>query len=473
MATDFEGHTHEQLLAMIASIDPGTVTVRAAQLSNAAKAIEEIGESLKRHRVRGWDGEAADAFQDWVSRAGNATLRLAEYGAEAGRWLTEAAQTMIEVKANTPPYDTAAAANLRSAHEHHNDPDAREAARTAHSTLDADHERAIQQLTKLAQSYEASATQLTRAQLPTFPPPPGAFVPDGYSGSVDLARSGGGTGREIGEGYGSDPVPLMTHGVPQNWLGHPSGSLGTRDGFLPGSMETGRASAGSAHDVGVHLDHVATASDRTMLPPTNTPGGVGIGSAAGGMGVVPVPAPLPTLPPTTGVHGSRGSTPFAIKPPAVGDGISRVGGSGPLPARDAGVIGGRPVSANTPSAGIPRGTVIGTENAHPVGRGMGGGFGLPPGSPGAEAGRRLPMDPGTAVGERQPSGSRPFTEGGSGLVRNGMGPGAVGGAMGHAGMSTPPQGRRRSDQVGIRSDYLTEDEETWQSNRRIVPPVID
>ncbi|MFJ3833945.1 WXG100 family type VII secretion target [Streptomyces sp. NPDC090054] len=460
MATDFEGHTHEQLLAMIASIDPGTVTVRAAQLSNAAKAIEEIGESLKRHRVRGWDGEAADAFQDWVSRAGNATLRLAEYGAEAGRCLTEAAQTMIEVKANTPPYDTAAAANLRSAHEHHNDPDAREAARTAHSTLDADHERAIQQLTKLAQSYEASATQLTRAQIPTFPPPPGAFEPERLNSGSDLERSSGcSTDLYVGSPAHAGNSPKqggVADGPPRSGGSH----------FFTAEAPSMSPPGNQDRDVEVSLDHITTLPDRVIPPTVSTPGGVG----SGGYGA----APLVFVPPLPfALPGVGGGVLPSSKPP--GTGVGPVGGSTlPVP-HGTGIVGGRPLSANVPGAGIPRGTVIGADGTPSVGRGVGGGFSsAAPGNPAPVPARRPVMEPGAVVGGRQSTvGNQPFTQGGSGLVRGALGPGTVGGAMGHGGASAQAQGSRRSVPMGIRPDYLTEDEETWQNNHRVVPPVID
>ncbi|WP_199808142.1 hypothetical protein [Streptomyces sp. NRRL F-2580] len=47
------------------------------------------------------------------------------------------------------------------------------------------------------------------------------------------------------------------------------------------------------------------------------------------------------------------------------------------------------------------------------------------------------------------------------------------GATGHAGARTQTPGKRPDDQPGERADYLVEDEETWQGNRRVVPPVID
>lgn len=105
-----------------------------------------------------------------------------------------------------------------------------------------------------------------------------------------------------------------------------------------------------------------------------------------------------------------------------------------------------------------------------MGPGVGGGHG---GQNGFAAGRRLASEPGGIVGGKPGTGARPiaggqpFTQGGSGLVRNGVG------ATGHAGARAQTPDKRRDDQPGERADYLVEDEETWQGNRRVVPPVID
>lgn len=194
MATNFESHTHQQLLAMLASANAETLKARGAQLTDAAATIKEIGESLKDHRVTGWEGESATAFQDWVSRAGNATLRLSEYSAEGGKQLTQASQVVIEVKANMPTYDSGAAANLEASREYRNDPDAAQIGQQAHSKLSGDRQQAIQQMTKLAQGYEASATGMEMAEIPTFPKWPDPFVPPHVDGAETMARSGGTSG---------------------------------------------------------------------------------------------------------------------------------------------------------------------------------------------------------------------------------------------------------------------------------------
>lgn len=427
-ATDFEAHSHERLLAMIASLDPETVRTRAAQLTEAAKTIGEIGESLKRHRVRGWEGEAAHAYQDWVSRTGSATLALGDYTETSGRWLTHAAQTMVEVRANTPPYDTESAATLASTTPHPNDPDARALAARAHTKLTTDHTRAVQQLTKLAQSYALTTTELTRAEPPTFPPPPGEFVPKG-SGHDEFSRPRG------GDGFGGNPGSV---GAERSTPTAGGGVSSERSTWSPPhalpDFEPRSEPDISKREVEMNLDHVPT------FP-----------------GESPYPAPTVRVVPDPGRPG--GDLPHGSIPPI------------PLSQREIGIVGGRSISASGSSVNIPPGAVVGAEGSPAAGGRampgtMGGGFGSPHGSPGGPAvGRRPAMEPGGVFGGRQGTAvSQPFTEGGSGLVRNGP-------VVGPAGALT--SNRWRGNQVGARPDYLLEDEETWQSHRRVVPPVID
>ncbi|MER5811669.1 hypothetical protein ABT143_26380 [Streptomyces sp. NPDC002033] len=473
MATDFEGYSHEQLLAMIASLDAETVKARATQLAEASKAIKSIGESLKKHQVKGWEGEAARAFQSWVSQAGSATLRLGEYSAEGSKWMTHAAQTMIEVKANTPKYDASAAANLEAAHRFHNDPDAQQMGRTAHSKLTADHQQAVQQLTKLAQSYEASTTQLNKAEVPTFPPPPPDYDPPAAVGSdTVISRPGNGPG---GSGFGGSAYASAALAEPAGLPGphtSASGPEGPSGGHAPGGIGLVPTPLLIGRDVNVDLDSAATLPVSSLPLVNALPSNAVTGRGGNANPVVPGP-PL-VLPPTAGPNMPRGGFLTNTKPPA-GIGAGKVVG---LPPHDTGIVGGRPVSSGTPNTSIPRGTVIGAEGAHPVGRGPGGsvsgGLGGPHGpSGGSPVGRRLATEPGGVVGGRQSAvggrsavGGQPFTQGGAGLVRNS-------GAAGHAGAGTRSPGMRRGEQGGERPGYLAEDGETWQTDRRVVPPVID
>ncbi|MGW6844738.1 WXG100 family type VII secretion target [Streptomyces sp. NPDC054958] len=486
MATDFEGFTHQQMRDMSSSLDPASVQARADQLKKAATDIKKIGEALKTHVVTGWEGEGAAAFQEWVGRAGNATLRLGEYSAKGGDWMGKVVQTMTEAT-KMVAVDSTATKNLAAAKEHHNDPDAAAVRAEAQKTLDADRREAIRLMTNLAQSYQVSSDEMNKAEIPTFPPPPKVLLPTTVDGTSDMARTGGGSG--TGSNAVSPASPSSTHSGTTSSSGEPGWDVGPRpqpDNTLP--TTTLPAPVTPDRDVDVDLDTVGTLPPSQTLPPvTTTPG-----------------SPLPTGPvtptpglalPPVGFPPVGGMKPPGLAGPGIGPypGLSGPGmpppggkvlGAPGLPARDSGIMGGRPVTSAGPSSGIPRGTVIG-EGAQ-AGRPMGGG-GMGHGGGGARgiqgglpAGRRLASEPGGIVGGRQTgavgrpvSGGQSFTQGGSGLVRNGSGGGAGTGAMGHAGAGTQTPGKRRNDQGGERPDYLAEDEETWQGSRRVVPPVID
>ncbi|WP_157879605.1 WXG100 family type VII secretion target [Streptomyces yangpuensis] len=482
--TDFEGYTHAQLHAMIESLDPTKVAALGTKLTEAATTIEQIGTKLKDHKVKGWEGEAATAFQDWVSRAGSATLELAKYSKVGGKYMAEAAQVMREVKpskdgaGNFPPYDAAADAKLREnlaiSREYHNDPDAVQLGQEAWSKLSGDHARAVDAMNKLAGAYDQSAVQMGNAEAPRLPPPPQVLVPQGIAGDTDVARSGGSSGSAgYSTPYGSTSASAS------------SGS--TYDpGQLPGRQPQPDNTVPSAsmpdRDVDVNLDTVGTLPPPTTPPVTITPG---LPPSTGPVGPTPGPfVPPVTVPP---VGGLKGPGPFGTGPgigpypglggPGVPPGGKVIGTPG-MPPRDAGITGGRTVTSTGPSSGIPRGTVIGegTHAGRPMGGGMGHGAGGHYGGTqaGLPAGRRLASEPGGVMGGRQAgavgrpiAAGQPFTQGGSGLVRNGAGP------VGHAGAGAQTPGRRRDNQGSERPDYLTEDEETWQGNRRVAPPVID
>ncbi|MFF9984102.1 WXG100 family type VII secretion target [Streptomyces erythrochromogenes] len=484
--TNFEGYTHAQLHAMIDSLDPAKVEALGTKLTDAAKTIETIGTKLKDHKVKGWEGEAATAFQNWVSQAGSATLQLAKYSTAGGKYMAEAAQVMREVKpskdgaGNFPPYDAAADAKLRenlaTSREYHNDPDAVQLGQEAWSKLSGDHARAVDAMNKLAGAYDQSAVQMGRAEIPTFPPPPPALVPPGYyGGSEDMARVGG----ESGGGVGSTGSLYTNQGMSRG-TSSGDGSVTARSPQPDTTVPSVSVPSTLDPDADVDLDTVATLPPPTTPPVTTAPGLPSTTSPVGPIvGPFVPPVPLPSI---GGLRGGPG--PFATGPGigpypgTTGPGLpggKAIGTPGMLP-RDAGITGGRPVTSTGPSSGIPRGTVIGegSQAGRPMGGGMGPGVGGHYGGSqvGSPVGRRLASEPGGVVGGRQagavgrpiPAG-QPFTQGGSGLVRN------PAGAVGHAGMQTP--GRRRDNQGGERPDYLAEDEETWQGNRRVVPPVID
>ncbi|MFB7517985.1 hypothetical protein [Streptomyces sp. NPDC056144] len=371
-------------------------------------------------------------------------------------------------------------------------------------------QEAAAEMTRLSSSYTWSSYYMSSFEPPTFPPPPGEFVPERtdrlgsgtadstsggqrYSSSSDTrsgTRSDTVTGTRPDANTGTDtdtgtpPSQSHTPSTPDTPSTPPSGdSTGpSRPSTPDGHTET---RPDTPADLGI--DSVETLPPSTTGPSGQTgptgqnPGGgppvtkpeggatppfvttTGIPPAAGKGGL---PGTLPSTGPVTG--GSRGP---------LGSGRGMPGLPGMPGAVREGISGGRPVPSTQgrPATGIPRGTVIGGEtggrNGSGVGRGgmgMGGGMGgAMGGGSGAgrngATGRRLAGETGGIVGGKAQrsagtGGARPFTAGGSGLVRGG---------------NTRPD-EEREERNGERPDYLVEDEETWQQgNRRPAPPVID
>lgn len=272
MATDFEGFTHQQMRDMSASLDPTSVQTRADQLKKAAEDIKKIGEALKKHVVSGWEGEGADAFQEWVGRAGNATLRLGEYSAKGGEWMGKVVQTMTEATKMTA-VDATATENLAAALKYHNDPDSAKARSEAQATLDADHREAVRLMTNLAQSYQVSSDEMNKATIPTFPPPPAVLLPQRNDFSTDMARPGSSSGTESYAGSPSHSSP--THGGATGSLNEPGRAPGAQpqpDNTLP--TTTPPVPVTPDRDVEVDLDTVGTLPPNQTLPPVTTaPGG--------------------------------------------------------------------------------------------------------------------------------------------------------------------------------------------------------
>ncbi|MFD5033791.1 hypothetical protein ACFVWX_21105 [Streptomyces sp. NPDC058220] len=480
--TAFESMSHEEMLAWLDQAESGMVQGAADRLAAAAGEIRDIAQQLKFRPERvEWTGEGNQAFIDWGASLASATYRLADYSDEASKWMGRASDAIAEAQSAIPRDTAGAKANLAAATEARNDPDSAAVTSKSLETLAAGAERnrieAAAQMRKLAQSYQQSQTQMGKLEVPTFRPPPSEFVPegtDGINGSQDLARDGGGGGGGTSTDGGY---------VPQSRARVTTSDLTGSGGLSPGTARPDRP-------VDMGIDSVATLPS----PPTvsSTPPGVSpaAGRPEGGWGPGTGMFPPPVL-------GGSGSA-----PPPVGSGRPAVGARPPLSPgqnsigagstsrmpRDGGIVGGRPVPPNSgrPMGGIPRGTVIGGEGMHgrpPMGHGAGGGMGgTSPGQNGLAGGRRLAGETGGIVGGRpqQPgrTSARPFTPGGSGLVRGAAGEGRQAGGQMARGGAIPPRSNgaqaRQDDTRGERPDYLTEDEETWrQSGRRVVPPVIE
>ncbi len=514
--TLFEGMSHEQMLEWLNQANAGSVQTAASKLESAAEEIAKIADELGRRPDRvEWKGEGADAFRYWASDLANATWRLSEFSKGASNWLNQASDSIALAQSAIPRDAPTAQANLDAAYTAHNDPDApairsRYAQNLAELTADREKVRqeAAAQMTKLAQSYAWSATQLNALERPKFPPPPEAFVPDAdqtRDGSQDMGRGGSPAGVNSLVG-GSAVVGSAAMSTSTFSSRHVSSTPATQPHVPEEALPPARTSIDSVSTLPTQTPveapraPVAPASVRDTTPSGSIP------PLLGGGQVLPVNNQM--------LQGRTSGT-GRIHVPSVGEAASTTKPFGRAPSVSGGngIIGGRPVlpSEGRPTGAIPRGTVAGGEGTparspmgpmgqtpnmatNPVGRATSTPgttpSGRPVSSPGGivgghpasnsgvvrggsvqQPGRGGARVPGSrAIGSNGTTPRGAITGGTTASERSGEGRGAAGTASPFP--QTPPSTHARS---GSSRPYgVTEDEETWQRNHRpTVPPVVD
>ncbi|MEU3426364.1 hypothetical protein [Streptomyces gardneri] len=498
--------SHQQMLAWLDEASSFYVGDAATRLKTVGDQLERIAEELSASMRRmDWEGEAEKAFVEWATNVANSTKGLADYSKGGAKWMEENSSAIASAQSAMPRYTSHASAkeNLEAALKYRNDPDSRTIAGNARSQMAASEElaaieakeaankeAAAKEMDRLSEAYKWSSLHMGNNVPPTFPPPPGAFVPpDTGVGRGESERSqyptsdSRTTGTDTRTGTDGTRTQPDTRTTPDSPVTPPTGDrTGPRDVVKPGDRPDvpTEVRPGVKPDVPADLgiDSVDTLPHQ---PPTTTgPGPTGTPPPITKDGGTP-PFVTTGIPPFT---GKGGPGPLTHTPPVSGgNGNPR----GPMPGGQRaglnvpreGISGGRQVQSThgRPATGIPRSTVIGTEQGGrngtgmgrgPMGGGMGGsmGGGMGAGQNGITGGRRLASETGGVVGGKAQrpgaagaaaGGARPFTPGGSGLVRGGT-----------------TQAGDREDTNGERPDYLVEDEETWQQgNRRVAPPVID
>ncbi|MFD7900635.1 WXG100 family type VII secretion target [Kitasatospora sp. NPDC059747] len=194
-------------------------------------------------------------------------------------------------------------------------------------------------------------------------------------------------------------------------------------------------------------------------------------SAAGA--TAPKVASVPT---GLGIEGS--AVPGPVGPVSVGPSTGLDGASVPNPGRF-GSVAAAAVAQPPPSAGP---TPLGASNSRQLGSGWVAGIsgvvrsGESTGRGGRGAGG------GVVGGIAQPGsrsrGKQAFTEGGSGLGTRGRmsgvaGPAATGGVAPGVPLGGGRRGRKDGERAGKRPDYLIEDPETWEADKRVNPNVVE
>ncbi|WP_395360852.1 hypothetical protein ACHGLA_13840 [Streptomyces sp. YH02] len=493
--------THQQMLAWLDEASSFYVGDAAQRLKSVAVQLEKVATELSTSMQRmDWEGEAEKAFVEWATNVANSTKALADYSEKGAVWMQENSVAIASAQSAMPRYTSHASAkeNLEAALKYRNDPDSRHIAGQARSSMAeseelaaieakeaANKEAAAREMDRLSNAYQWSAFHMGNNVPPTFPPPPGAFVPpdtgrgrQGETERIQYPTSDSRTpGTDTSTGTHTTRPQPDTRTTPDTQIVLPSQDDKT------GPTQVVRPDVPDVRpDVPVDLgiDSVDTKTPPTTPPgpTTQTPGTPPPITKPDGSvppfvtttGLPPLPSKSgPGVPPPTGPVTGGTRNPMNNTGPR---GLPT--GPGPLGGAREGISGGKavPNTQGRPQTGLPRSTVIGTEpgrNGTGMGRGpmggggmsgpMGGGMG---GQHGIAGGRRLAGETGGIVGGKAQrasaagGGARPFTPGGSGLVRGG---------------STQPGDREETN--GERPDYLVEDEETWQQGRRVAPPVID
>ncbi|MFF3122272.1 hypothetical protein ACFVRD_07835 [Streptomyces sp. NPDC057908] len=480
MGTDFDNKTHKEMLDWLDRANSGEIQAAADRLVSAASEIRKIAEDLKvRPQWVEWKGKGADAFRTWSADLANATLHLGDYSESVSKWLGEASNAIASAQASIPRTEVGAQANLEAALAARNDPDASAVAKKSSETLikarEENREEAAAQMRKLSQTYTFSSSQMMSLEKPVFPAMPKVIAPEGAK------KRAGGDGQFYRQGEASGATGGYA-GAPAMPARGPEPEVGAAT--EPRTVSTPSSAVHAvSRPVGMDIDSVGVLPENPAVPSVNPPGlptggTVDRGTPPGLGGFPPVVSTSPASPPAT--TGS-GKTSGGVRPPVISSGrVSPVTGPVGRPPGESGIVGGRPApqASGRPTGGLPRGTVIGGEGTHsgraPMGHGMGTG-GTGGGQKGIVGGQRLAGETGGVVGGRpQQSGrasARPFTPGGTGLVRRAEGAG-VNGQTGRSGTAPQRQGDARRDGSEARPDYLTEDEATWQNGRPVVPPVI-
>ncbi|MFF9848240.1 WXG100 family type VII secretion target [Streptomyces litmocidini] len=467
-ATNFAAMDHGQMVAWLDEASHEQVNEASGRLKSVSEQMATIAEDLRASmRNMDWEGEAEKAFVEWATDVANSTTRLSEYSDRGSKRMADNATAIASAQSAMPRSLPKPGAKEELT------PTAADAlAKKQQETKQA----AADEMYRLSDAYVWSSAQMRGDQPPTFPPPPGAFVPDrggenngtSYIGSTQQSGSHStGTDTSTSTGTHTTRPQSDTHSTTDATTTSPTG-----DTTRPAHVIKPEVRPDAPVDLGIDSVETLPKPDTTG-PTTHTPGGPPpLTKPDGGTppfvtttGVPPftgkgVPGlPGPTSPLTGGTTNPRGPVTGGLR---TTPGMPREG-----------ISGGRQVPSTTgrPQTGIPRSTVIGNEptgqNRTGMGRGMGGAHGMggpmggASGQSGITGGRRLAGETGGVVGGKAQragatGGGRPFTAGGSGLVRgNAAKPG------------------EREEQNGERPDYLVEDEETWQQGRRVAPPVID
>ncbi len=538
--TDFDGLDLDlnEMLDLVRQTNPEDLESSGKALWDARDAIKAAAEELSGHidNVH-WVGESGNAFRDWGSSLVVATHSLSAFAGGAGDQITAAAVGLASVRGAMPPRDTRAnpkrptafteVEKTASKHEY-----------TAAVQVEKHRQEAINQMNRLSSYYSVSKEQLQvlQKQAPTFTDMPDVGVPkpSGSDYFTPVGHNSNGTERTVTSAVGSHHVtsPASVHASVHSTRETPALSKDATGTTTPADVpvRTHIDSVGTLPQPSPVVPVTGHAPPVMGTPAVGGgPGGVfeggygtsipsGIsGRGAGGAGGFRSPASAQGRAGTSssGNVGSARSTgrgptsqmgratetgrplakgtPSESKSSPVGRGVTggtpraegratprANGGPTTGAGRANGVVGGRPTATGDTSgrsgSRIPRGTVVGAEDASNSRTGTGrpgqrGVIGAPESTARTGSGRTATRGgPGSSEAVTgQPAARNSATR----AERNGMTRGGAGLVRGSGNHGTT--GDRENAEGAARPDCLVENEETRMPTkpRHDMPPAAN
>ncbi|MFI1465996.1 hypothetical protein [Streptomyces wuyuanensis] len=519
--TSFEGADLNAMLDLLDQANPSDLENAGRELGKARDALNSAAQELDDYvKSVEWEGESGREFRRYGTELAKYAWGLGTFANKVSTQMEVASTGLTSVRNAKPPRDgrlvRKKAEDFALPERRADNPEYTEAVK-----VEEDRQEAINQMNRLASFYAVSEESLAAQEPPPMPKMLQADVPrprevglrndpaggaggeaSGAAGQpvsrqqVEAAEASGSSGKgalgtsasvpgqntsmEI-DSVAALPVPptaapsasappsvsnpatppgqvaplAPSFGSARNTVPRATGTSGVaRTGGGPAAQAVGRpgASGGSTPAAGR-----AGATGRSGAALGGTHAATG---SQGPVGRASSPMGAGTATGRAGATGAPGQTPVG-RQGAIGQQTGSRTGQTPSSAARAGradgIVGGTPQRspAGSPAPRIPRGTVVGAE--------------------GAAAGRTSATRPGHfgAIGSnagnvtQRPTGKgTPSANGVVGTPRNAP---SVGGS---GQRQTRDQDRDRN--VSARPDYLSEDEQTWSSQRRgAVPPVID
>lgn len=483
--TDFTKYSHAQLRTMAQALDPGAVMAAGDPWRQAADTLKQIRQTLTKastEAATSWEGSTSDAFHTRMLTLAASINNAAAYANDAANILHNASEAMAKAKRDMPEEpgnwdkvkDTVGDALFGDDDEHIPLADRKKAEAAAIMQTLAMHYRIATPALKPPPPYDPRKppTDPVRGQDRDATNPEDPSGSAAAAGAVmagmmatgertaSVAQGGSGTtaGRPSGRSVPSRASVASATAPTDSGIKGDTAQAAPKP--LPSAVPVGPAStsksatgSGIGAGPGTRIDGTAVATAPTAPNTTvTTPSNSGLPTGSGGAPGSPngAPGPVVGMPGRADAETVRGPVP---KSAAGGEG--EVVGAVPRSGRAFGsseAVGGRLEQGGRTAPDV---------------RAVGGTAGRPGGVVGSG---------GRAVGRED--GRQTFTEGGSGLgARNRVrteplsaATGGVGPVMG-AGASRPGGNKKKNE--GKRPDYLVEDSETWESDEKTNPNVVE